>query len=39
MATRNITLQTKRLTKKLDLSPEESGRVIPNIEADTHFST
>ena len=39
MATRNIVLQTKRLNKKkLDLSLEESGRAIPNIEADAHFS-
>ena len=38
MATRNITLQTKRLNKKWDLSPEELGRAAPNIEADTHFS-
>ena len=38
MATRNITLQTKRLNKKWDVSPEESGRATPNFEADTHFS-
>ena len=38
MATRNITLQTKRLNKKWDLSPEKSGRATPNIKADTHFS-